>query len=87
MIKKGRKQKGTKWDNAKQNNKNIKEGSKTYTRETGTMRKQRRKREKGGQGQTETERTMTKGTKYRYEKGKKLFRPHMFRAALPQKVY
>jgi len=51
------------------------------------MRKQRRKREKGGQGQTETERTMTKGTKYRYEKGKKLFRPHMFRAALPQKVY
>jgi hypothetical protein len=50
MIKKGRKQKGTKWDNAKQNNKNIKEGSKTYIRETGTMRKATQEKRKGVAG-------------------------------------
>jgi len=51
MIKKGRQQKGKTWDNAIQNNKNIKEGSKTYTRGTRTMRKATQEKKKGGQGQ------------------------------------
>lgn len=70
MNKKGRKQKRTKWDNAKQNNKSIK-GSKTYIRETAKQEKR-----KGGQGQTE--KTMTKGTRYRNKKKERKFSVRIF---------